>query len=109
MSAAIEAVDSVLSQDGSELTGVLTADVVETDVVVTAGFETGAGAGAGAVALTTEKTSKAGNGAGEEAGDGETDGLAAAKEATKDWVCVMKLSNGAFGQNEPNASAAVSV
>jgi hypothetical protein len=106
MSAAIEAVDSDLTQDGTELTFVVT-----TDVVVAKGFEAGAGAGAGAgaAALTTEKTSKAGNGAGEGAGNGETDGPAAAKEATNDCVCVMKLSNGAFGQNEPNSSATVSV
>jgi hypothetical protein len=104
MSAAIAAVDSDLTQDGTELTVVVTTDVVGTDlVVVTAGFETGAAAGI--VALTTENRSKAGAGV----GDGEADGAAVAKEVTKDCICVVKFSNGAFGPNELKSSAPVSV
>ena len=106
MSAAIEAVDSDLTQDGTELMVVVTTELVGADVVVTTGFVAGAGAGA-AAALTTENTSKADDGAGE--GAGLAAGPAAAKEATKDCVCVMKFSNGKFGTNEPKSSVALSV
>jgi hypothetical protein len=105
MSAAIEAVDSDLTQDGTELMVVVTTELVGADVVVTTGLV--AGAGAGAAALTTENTSKADDGGGE--GAGLAAGPAAAKEATKDCVCVMKLSNGTFGSNEPKSSVALSV
>jgi hypothetical protein len=105
ISAAIDAVDSDLTQDGTELTVVVTTGVVWTvwtaPVVVTAGFATGAGVAA--AALTTENPSKPGDGA------GDADGAAAATEAAKDCVCVMKFSNDASGSNEPKSSVPLSV